>query len=139
MATIDDIQPQPWMEARHGWRGELISADGASTEDFKRYQVADVLQYATTPPGWDGETGGVVAYCRTSATTPPGWDGETAGVIRLKDGRFVAWEAYWGPTGDGFCCDAYGGTADLIFGHSQAAVLKRLSERARNLLIDYGM
>jgi len=118
MATIDDIQPQPWMEARHGWCGELISADGASTEDFKRYQVADVLQYATTPPGWDGET---------------------AGVIRLKDGRFVAWEAYWGPTGDGFCCDAYGGTADLIFGHSQAAVLKRLSERARNLLIDYGM
>ena len=118
MATIDDIQPQPWMEARHGWRGELISADGASTEDFKRYQVADVLQYATTPPGWDGET---------------------AGVIRLKDGRFVAWEADWGPTGDGFCCDAYGGTADLIFGHSQAAVLKRLSERARNLLIDYGM
>ena len=118
MATIEDIQPQPWMEARHRWRGELISADGASTKDFRRRDVADVLQYAKTAPGWDGET---------------------AGVIRLKDGRFVAWEADWGPTGDGFVCDAYGGTADLIFGHSQAAVLNRLSERARDLLIERGM
>jgi hypothetical protein len=118
MATIDDISLEPWLEARSGWTGELISADGASTEDFRKSDVADVLQYAETPPGWDGAT---------------------AGVIRLKDGRFVAWEADWGPTGNGFSRDAYGGTADLIFGHSQAAVLSHLSERARNLLIDYGM
>ena len=118
MATIDDIQVEPWMEARLGWGGELISADGASIEDFRRCDVADVLQYAKTGPSWKGET---------------------AGVIRLKDGRFVAWEADWGFTGNGFVCEAYISTADLIFGHSQAAVLNRLSERARNLLIDYGM
>ena len=44
MATIDDIRVEPWLEARHGWRGELISADGASTKDFRRRDVADVLQ-----------------------------------------------------------------------------------------------
>lgn len=32
--AINDIKVQPWQEARHGWRGELISADGTSTKDF---------------------------------------------------------------------------------------------------------
>lgn len=118
MPTIEDIKLQPWKEARHGWRGELISADGASVEDFSESDVAEVLQYAETADAWDGET---------------------AGVIRLKDGRFVAWEADWGPTGDGFCCDAYGGTADLVFGQTQDAVLSRLTERARGLLRDYAV
>lgn len=39
----------------------------------------------------------------------------------------------WGPTGDGFSCDAYGGTADIVFAHSQAAAEAWLSEDAKRL------
>lgn len=42
------------------------------------------------------------------------WDGEVAAVVKLRDGRYVAWETFWGPTGDGFSEDAYGGDADIV-------------------------
>lgn len=108
---IDDVSPAPW--SRHGWTGELVSADGTATDDFTREDVAEVLQFATTPDGWDGET---------------------AGVIRLRDGRIVAWEADWGPTGDGFCCDAYGGTSDIVFAATEGVAVAALSDRGRALL-----
>ena len=109
--AIQDISPAPW--SRLDWTGEFISVDGCPAGDFAETDVAEVLRWATTPRDWDGDT---------------------AGLIRLKDGRFVAWEADWGPTGDGFCCDAYGGTADLVFAHTAEAAVARLTERGRDLL-----
>lgn len=114
MPTIEDIKLQPWKEARHGWRGELISADGASVEDFSESDVAEVLQYAETADAWDGET---------------------AGVIRLKDGRFVAWEADWGRRRASFWTQSL----YKFSGQTQDAVLSRLTERARGLLRDYAV
>ena len=46
------------------------------------------------------------------------WDGTAAAVVQLKDGRWVAWESSWGPTGDGFNADAYGGDANVFFASS---------------------
>lgn len=111
MASIDDISPAPW--SRYDWTGELISADGCDASDFECDDVAEVLWWATTD--------------KTD------WDGDTAGVVRLKDGRFAGWEADWGPTGNGFSCDAYGGTADIVFGTTQEAVEAHLSDKAKAL------
>ena len=114
--NIDDISPAPW--GRLEWTGELVSVDGTSTEDFTVDDVLRVVWFATTAPGE--------------------WDGETTGCVQLKDGRFVAWEADWGPTGNGFVCDAYGGTADLVFAKSEVAALRAMTDRARDLLADAG-
>lgn len=109
--SIDKISPAPW--GRSDWTGELVSADGCPTTDFAREDVERVVWWATTDEG--------------------AWDGDTAGVVQLKDGRFVAWEADWGPTGDGFSCDAYGGTADIAFARTQEAAELYLSEKAKEL------
>lgn len=37
------------------------------------------------------------------------WDGQVAAIVELVDGRFASWESWYGPTGDGFNRDAYGG------------------------------
>lgn len=72
----------------------------------------------------------VIAY----GETPDGWDGEVSGVVRLKDGRYVAWETFWGPTGDGFSEDAYGGDADItIAGTLDAAIRFGMTDAGRRL------
>lgn len=106
-----EVSPSPW--DRSGWSGSLLSADGTSAADFTEDDVAEVLQFARTGDRWDGET---------------------AGTARLTDGRFIGWEAGYGPTGDGFCRDAYGGDADIYFGATEAAVLEAIGESARTLL-----
>lgn len=111
MSEIEGISPAPW--GRYDWTGNLISADDCPATDFERDDVERVIWWATT-----------------DATD---WDGETAGVVLLKDGRYAAWEANWGPTGNGFCCDAYGGTADIIFARTQEAAEAHLSEDAKRL------
>lgn len=111
--TTSQIHPAPWN--RHNWTGEFISVDDTPTSDFTEEDVAAVLEYASTPQDWDGET---------------------VGIIRLKDGRIIGWEANWGPTGDGFCADAYGGTADIIFGSDVERVRRYLSHNAQALLRD---
>lgn len=111
MIDIKSISPAPWH--RHEWTGDLISADGTSTEDFEKDDVFKVIAFGTTPDDWDGET---------------------AAVVELIDGRFVGWEANWGPTGNGFCYDAYGGTAALIFGKTVEAVLPYISDKGKELL-----
>ena len=70
-----------------------------------------------TPEGWQavGEAGlpawvevaEVVAFDVKEA----GWDGDEAVLLRLRDGRYLGWESWWGPTGNGFERDAYGGDA----------------------------
>ncbi len=111
MTAIDDISPCPW--DRHDWTGDFVSVDGTDAGDFGRADVSEVIAW--------GDTG-------------DRWDGNTAGIIQLEDGRFVAWEASYGPTGNGFCRDAYGGTSDLLFGATVEAVRDRLSIAARELL-----
>jgi hypothetical protein len=109
--TIDQLSDVPW--DRYQWHGNFVSADGAPTDDFKRDDVDTLLAYGSTPDGWDGSS---------------------AGVVRLKDGRIVAWESGWGPTGSGFCEDAYGGDADIIMAHTVEAALPHISEASRELL-----
>lgn len=100
---------------RGQWSGRLISVDGTDTTDFndRPDEPAEVIAA--------GDTGS-------------GWDGDSAGVARLTDGRFVAWDTNWGPTGDGFYEDAYGGDADIFFGATEEAVVwMGLSAFARTL------
>lgn len=99
---------------RSSWHGRLLSVDGTSAADFADDDVAEVL-------------------C-AGETNPRDWDGDCAAVFRLADGRFVAYETNWGPTGSGFCEDAYGGNADLFFGATAEAVIyKGLSAEGRRL------
>lgn len=110
-ADIDSLRETPWH--RCDWRGNLVSIDGASTVDFVRADVARVVAY--------GET------------ILDAWDGECAGIVQLHDGRFVAWESNWGPTGSGFCRDAYGGDADIGFATTEEAARSFISEKSREL------
>lgn len=100
---------------RCSWHGKLVSLDGTSTEpDFAEEDLDELLA--------------------AGSTNPKDWDGDVAGIARLRDGRFVGWETNWGPTGDGFSEDAYGGDADIYFGASFEAVLWRgLSADGRRL------
>ena len=78
-----------------------MSLDGASTRDFDLRDVERVIGY--------GDTG------RES------WHGECSGIARLRDGRFVSWESYWGATGSGFYDDSRGGNADIWFSQPEAS------------------
>lgn len=89
---------------RIDWDGHLVSLDETLTDDFTAEDVAEVI---------------------ASGQSNDDWDGEVAAVLRLKDGRFVSYETFWGPTGDGFCADAYGGRADMHFG-ATLEVVQRL-------------
>lgn len=63
------------------------------------------------------------------------WDGFSAAVIKLYDGRLVAWETLYGPTGSGFSEDAYGGDANVYFAKNLSLLVKAaLSDEARRLL-----
>lgn len=96
------------------WHGHLISEDGTATDDFVEDDVAAVL--------YSGQS------------SENGWDGIVAAVFVLKDGRFVSYETFWEPTGDGFSEDAYGGDADLHFGASIEEVIRLgLTDEGRTL------
>ncbi len=112
MIRVEDIGDAPW--GRYNWTGQFVSVDGCPAHDFVVEDVEEVVAHGTTDRS--------------------DWDGESAAIVRLKDGRFVAWESDWGPTGSGFCCDAYGGKADIAFAMTKAAALSYLSERGRDLL-----
>lgn len=111
MIDIDSISDAPW--SRYEWSGKFISADEAPVDDFSRDDVDAVLAFGTT-----GDT----------------WDGDTAGVARLKDGRIIAWESSYGPTGSGFSHDTYGGDADIIVARTVEAAVGHLSKQRRELL-----
>ena len=113
MTAISKISPAPW--ERHEWHGALRSVDGTLATDFGRDDVAEVIAFESTAERWEGET---------------------VAIVRLVDGRIAAWEATYGPTGDGFVCDAYGGDSDILFASSVASVLPFLSERVREMLPD---
>jgi hypothetical protein len=108
---IDDIEPAPW--GRLDWTGKLVAVDDAPAHDFAREDVERVIAFGTTGDEWDGET---------------------AAIVLLKDGRYAAWEASWGPTGNGFVCDAYGGDSDILFAATEDAAREALTDRGRELL-----
>lgn len=98
---------------RHTWSGRLIAHDGASDADFTEDDVAAVVA--------EGASGDE-------------WDGTVAAVLVLKDGRFVSYETFYGPTGNGFSEDAYGGDADLHFAPTYEAVVRwGLTDEGRRL------
>ena len=113
MRQAKDIGDSPWN--MHDWKGQYVSIDGAAAGPVALDDVQLVIAY--------GDTG-------------QDWDGESAAVVLLKDGRFCSWESDWGPTGSGFCCDAYGGTADVWFSSSLKAATSLMSERALELIRD---
>jgi hypothetical protein len=98
---------------RYEWEERFVSLDGTEASDFTIEDVAEVVA--------SGETGDQ-------------WDGDVAAVLRLKDGRFVSYETFYGPTGDGFSLDAYGGDADLKFGATLEVVQRLgLTDNGRRL------
>lgn len=99
--------------SRGDWHGRLVSLDGTPADDFAEDALDELI---------------------AAGESPPGWDGDCAGVARLKDGRVVGWETNWGPTGDGFSEDAYGGDAAIYFGASVEIVMRLgLSAEGRRL------
>ena len=96
------------------WQREYHSLDGTATDEFRAQDIDEVLYQADTGDDWDGKA---------------------AAVFRLKDGRLIAYETFWGPTGDGFNEDAYGGNATLEFASElRLLVNSALTDEARRLL-----
>ena len=60
-------------DAWHSWHGNLISLDGASTDDFNLYESPSTTVI-------ESDVDEILAYGETA----PGWDGNAAGVLRLK-------------------------------------------------------
>ncbi len=95
--------------------GALRSLDGVKASPFAIGDVAEVLYHGRTDDDWDGNE---------------------AAVVRLTDGRLVAWETWWGPTGSGFSEDAYGGDAELWFAGAEnlsRLILMALTDQGREL------
>ena len=88
------IPPTSWCRCRPNRDRSFRSLDETSIGEFREQDIAEVL--------YEGETGDT-------------WDGKVAAVFKLRDGRLVAYETFYGPTGDGFHEDAYGGDAELVF------------------------
>lgn len=92
--------------------GKRRSLDGTEIGPFTEPDIAEVL--------YQGECGDE-------------WDGVAVAVIRLRDGRLVAWETWYGPTGSGFWPDAYGGDAELLYAKDLRLLVNELSDSARTL------
>lgn len=110
--SIDDIDPAPWN--RYTWSGSFICIGCPAITDLKREEVEEVLAW------WE---------------SGDEWDGRTAGLVRLVNGSFVAWECDYGPTGNGFSEDAYGGDADIVVASTMEGALGGIGEDARATLV----
>lgn len=111
----DDNQlvfPNPFYRGQ--WHGEVRTFDRAVTHDFEELDEDDVER--------------IIAQF----ATPDQWDGYSCGIVLLRDGRYVSWHSFYGPTGDGFNEDAYGGNADVIISKSLSTALRYgLDEESR--------
>lgn len=99
---IDLVYPNPF--SRYGWCGQCISLDDAPNDIPEDDDIIEVIG--------QGDTG-------------EGWDGNSAGIVLLKDGRYVGWSTWWGPTGSGFCDDAYGGDEDFYVSYDLGIMIRR--------------
>lgn len=115
--TLDiNISPAPW--SRSDWHGSLIAVGDPRT-DIDDVTRADVLHLVC----WRG--------------SDDRYEGDTAGVAQLRNHVFIAWEASYGPTGDGFNHDAYGGNADIFYGTTPWTAASALSQYALELLAEW--
>jgi hypothetical protein len=115
---FEHVEEPPWGEKPgddSGWSdGQIIAHNGVSDAMPDKEDVAEILI--------DMEYG-------------DRWDGVTAAVVKLKDGRYMAWESFYGPTGSGFSNDAYGGDAVVHFSDDLEQIkLMALSDETRNNL-----
>lgn len=114
MADMPVVNPFGIFDDYKSWHGHVVSVDGTPTGPFAEADLDKIIFAGATDEG--------------------AWDGECAAVVLLKDGRYVAWETTWGPTGDGFSEDAYGGDADVYFASTlDAAVNMGLTQEGRAL------
>lgn len=110
-SPLEICHPNPF--ARHEWKGKVVSLDEASSDDIDENSLV---------------------FCLLSGRTKGYWDGESAGIALIKDGRWVAWETWWGPTGDGFNHDAYGGSEVIyVATHPEVLRTRGLGENGRHL------
>lgn len=91
--NVAGIEPCPFGTLT-SWEGKYISLDDAPAGQIEESDVEKVLYYGNTGDSWDGSSS-----C----------------IMRLKSGVYVGFESCWGPTGDGFHADAYGGDTDIYF------------------------
>lgn len=96
------------------WFGSINAIGECSTDEP---EISDVVE--------------VVSHCETGDR----FEGNSYAVVRLLDGRFLAWETWWGATGDGFFHDAYGGDSDVVVSMSLALICRLgISDEARSAL-----
>jgi hypothetical protein len=96
------------------WHGTIEALDGCGTVAPSILDVADAL---------------------TAESDTADWDGNSCALLTLADGRLMAWETTWGPTGDGFSADAYGGDATIYVARSRSIIARMgLSDAARAAL-----
>jgi len=116
--TLDEFENKanlqvPWQ--RGAWHGQFLSLEeNVIAGEFKPEDIWRVFAV-----GNSGDQ----------------WTGIGAAVVQLYDGRWVAWESSWGPTGSGFSDDAYGGDANVYFASSlEIAIMLGLTQTSRALL-----
>lgn len=111
---LDDLTDGVNPFNRYTWNGRLVSINGTDTTDFTKEDVAEVV---------------------ADYSSGDQWDGSVAAILKLKDGRFVTYETFYGPTGNGFSEDAYGGDADIHFASTyEDAVRWGLTDEGRTHL-----
>jgi hypothetical protein len=111
--TENDIEViNPWNAAT--WDETLLTVDNASTKLPEISELQEIL--------YQGSSGDE-------------WDGTAVFVAKINDGRYMAYETFWGPTGDGFSEDAYGGDAEVWFGYNfKKLILQALTDAGRQLV-----
>jgi len=91
---IEDLGDTPFDISDRTWTGSYVSLDGCMAGPITLEDVESVIHHYE-----DGDR----------------WDGKELVVLKLKDGRYVGYETWYGPTGSGFFRDAYGGDVDVCF------------------------
>jgi len=109
---LPSVNPFWYFHPENGnWHGSFMSDEDLPTT-LEEKEIEEVL--------WSFDSG-------------PDWEGDCAAIVKMNDGRYITWESWWGPTGDGFHEDAYGGDSDIhITKDLKKALLFGLSDKYRN-------
>lgn len=115
---LDEIAVTPWTTSgkwSDSWHGNFKRIGNVKVGPFMPGDVQKVLYAADS--GDD--------------------DGMSVAVLSLRDDRLVAWESWWGPTGNGFFEDAYGGDTEIWFAYPRylkKLILTALTDIGRELV-----
>jgi len=119
------------MDAFGRWDGPW-EHDGTRSAGWTSGQCRHVMDFLTPVPLPDITE---VMSVREYAATKDDWDGVSVAVLKLTRGRWMTWESWWGPTGDGFSEDAYGGDADVWISDTlELAYRLGLTDAGRSML-----